>query len=280
MGLSPHLDRSISGREGIQLLQAATRTASSRLRLVWLVARWGEKAMWLRLATDGLFAPFRPGEGHGSLVDAGRSPADQIELEKGTEMPAPYVGLFAPMKPPGAPWRDGQEQPSIWVRLRVRWKRRELDETLARGANPVTTEELALRAEQLQERQRARDLRPGTRICSASRPEGRALARQRRWSSRPSMLTVSLPTSRCSPPWRRDCAARDRSTYVGWQWPQICLRIPMAPSTPAPESTSLSRRCAGQLRRSSPPGRWGKGPIGPGPFFGDPSSMVTSPSVE
>lgn len=66
-------------------------------------------------------------------------------------MPAPYVGLFAPMKPPGAPWRDGQEQPSIWVRLRVRWKRRELDEALARGANPVTTEELALRAEQLSE---------------------------------------------------------------------------------------------------------------------------------
>jgi hypothetical protein len=66
-------------------------------------------------------------------------------------MPAPYLGLFAPMKPPGDPWGDGDVQPSIWVRLRVRWKRRELDAALAHGANPVTTEELALRAEQLQD---------------------------------------------------------------------------------------------------------------------------------
>ena len=66
-------------------------------------------------------------------------------------MSTPYVGLFAPMKPPGVPRPDSEDQPSIWVRLRVRWKRRELDEALARGANPVTTEELALRAEQLLE---------------------------------------------------------------------------------------------------------------------------------
>ena len=75
-------------------------------------------------------------------------------------MPAPYLGLFAPMKPPGDPWADGQDRPSIWVRLRVRWKRRELDDALAHGANPVTSEELALRAKQLSE--------PATRVRLAA----------------------------------------------------------------------------------------------------------------
>jgi hypothetical protein len=66
-------------------------------------------------------------------------------------LPAPLVGPFAPIKPPGAPREDGQNRPSIWVRLRVRWKRRDLDAALADGANPATSAELALRAEQLAE---------------------------------------------------------------------------------------------------------------------------------
>jgi hypothetical protein len=66
-------------------------------------------------------------------------------------MPAPYFGLFAPMKPPGVPRQEARDRPSIWVRLRVRWKRRELDAALADGVNPAKSEELALRAKQLRE---------------------------------------------------------------------------------------------------------------------------------
>ena len=66
-------------------------------------------------------------------------------------MPAPFVGPFAPIRPPGAPRRDDRDRPSIWVRLRVRWKRRELERALAEGTNPASSEELALRAEQLAE---------------------------------------------------------------------------------------------------------------------------------
>jgi hypothetical protein len=64
-------------------------------------------------------------------------------------MPAPYFGLFAPMKAPGALRPDHEPGPSLWTRLRVRWKRLELDSALADGANPVRSEELALRAQQL-----------------------------------------------------------------------------------------------------------------------------------
>jgi hypothetical protein len=64
-------------------------------------------------------------------------------------MPAPYLGLFAPMKAPGALRPDHKPGPSWWTRLRVRWKRLELDAALADGANPVRSEELALRAQQL-----------------------------------------------------------------------------------------------------------------------------------
>jgi hypothetical protein len=74
-----------------------------------------------------------------------------LTVEKGRKLPAPLVGPFAPIKPPGAPREDGQNRPSIWVRLRVRWKRRDLDAALADGANPATSAELALRAEQLAE---------------------------------------------------------------------------------------------------------------------------------
>jgi hypothetical protein len=66
-------------------------------------------------------------------------------------MPAPYLGLFAPMKPPGALRPDHKPKPSWLAHLRVRWKRLDLDSELARGANPVKSEELALRAEQLAE---------------------------------------------------------------------------------------------------------------------------------
>jgi hypothetical protein len=66
-------------------------------------------------------------------------------------MPAPYLGRLASMRSPSAPPPGVPDRPSLWVRLRVRWQRRELDAALAGGANPVTTEELALRADQLSE---------------------------------------------------------------------------------------------------------------------------------
>jgi hypothetical protein len=55
------------------------------------------------------------------------------------------------MKAPGALRPDHKPGPSVWTRLRVRWKRLELDSALADGANPVRSEELALRAQQLAE---------------------------------------------------------------------------------------------------------------------------------
>jgi hypothetical protein len=64
-------------------------------------------------------------------------------------MPAPYFGLFAPMKAPDALRPDNKRGPSWWTRLWVRWKRLDLDSALADGANPVTSEEFALRAQQL-----------------------------------------------------------------------------------------------------------------------------------
>jgi hypothetical protein len=78
-------------------------------------------------------------------------------------MPAPYLGLFAPMKPPDALRPDHKPKPSWFTRLRVRWKRLELDAALASGANPVKSEELALRAQQLAE--------PATRARIAARIE-------------------------------------------------------------------------------------------------------------
>lgn len=41
------------------------------------------------------------------------------------------------------------DRPSRWVRLRVRWKKRQLDADLAAGADPRSSAELSLRAEQL-----------------------------------------------------------------------------------------------------------------------------------
>ena len=66
-------------------------------------------------------------------------------------MPAPYLGIFAPMKAPESLRPDRESRPSLWVRLRVRRKRRELDAELASGADPETSDELALRAEQLRD---------------------------------------------------------------------------------------------------------------------------------
>jgi hypothetical protein len=55
------------------------------------------------------------------------------------------------MKPPDALRPDHKRKPSWLTRLRVRWKRLELDSELAGGANPGKSEELALRAQQLAE---------------------------------------------------------------------------------------------------------------------------------
>lgn len=66
-------------------------------------------------------------------------------------MPAPYFGLFAPMRPPAQLRPDSEPAPSIWLRFRVRRRQRDLDAALADGANPATSDELALRAQQLAE---------------------------------------------------------------------------------------------------------------------------------
>jgi hypothetical protein len=44
---------------------------------------------------------------------------------------------------------ESKRGPSLWLRIRVALKRLELDSALAEGADPRTTEALALRAEQL-----------------------------------------------------------------------------------------------------------------------------------
>jgi hypothetical protein len=59
--------------------------------------------------------------------------------------------LFAPMKAPAALRPDHEPRPSWLTRFRVRWRRLDLDAELAGGADPEQTEELALRAQQLQE---------------------------------------------------------------------------------------------------------------------------------
>ena len=65
-----------------------------------------------------------------------------------------------PYEPPGAPRRDRRDRPSLWVRVGVHWKRRDLDAALADGANPAKSAELALRAQQLAE--------PATRAAIAA----------------------------------------------------------------------------------------------------------------
>ena len=66
-------------------------------------------------------------------------------------MPSGYVGPVAPMHTPTdlRPSGNNKRKPSIWVRLRVLLKRLDLDAALAEGANPTSSGELALRAEQL-----------------------------------------------------------------------------------------------------------------------------------
>jgi hypothetical protein len=49
--------------------------------------------------------------------------------------------------PPGR----STDRPSLWLRLRVWWRRGKLDTALAQGADPTQTRELTLRAQQLVE---------------------------------------------------------------------------------------------------------------------------------
>jgi hypothetical protein len=65
-----------------------------------------------------------------------------------------------PYEPPGAPRGDRRDRPSLWIRLRVHRKRRDLDAALANGANPAKSAELVLRAQQLAE--------PATRAAIAA----------------------------------------------------------------------------------------------------------------
>jgi hypothetical protein len=64
-------------------------------------------------------------------------------------MPSGYIGPMAPMWAPASLRPESKRGPSLWLRIRVALKRLELDSALAEGADPRTTEALALRAEQL-----------------------------------------------------------------------------------------------------------------------------------
>jgi hypothetical protein len=64
-------------------------------------------------------------------------------------MPPGYIGPMAPMQAPASLRPESRRGPSLWLRMRVAMKRLELDSAIADGADPRTTEALALRAEQL-----------------------------------------------------------------------------------------------------------------------------------
>jgi hypothetical protein len=64
-------------------------------------------------------------------------------------MPMGYIGPMAPMQPPASLRPESKRGPSLWLRMRVALKRLELDSALADGADPRTSDALALRAEQL-----------------------------------------------------------------------------------------------------------------------------------
>lgn len=64
-------------------------------------------------------------------------------------MPMGYIGPMAPMQAPASLRPESKRGPSLWLRMRVALKRLELDSALADGADPKTSDALALRAEQL-----------------------------------------------------------------------------------------------------------------------------------
>src|SRR5436190_8257793 len=64
-------------------------------------------------------------------------------------MPPGYIGPMAPMQAPAGLRPENKRGPSLWLRMRVAMKRLQLDSAIADGADPRTTEVLALRAEQL-----------------------------------------------------------------------------------------------------------------------------------
>jgi hypothetical protein len=64
-------------------------------------------------------------------------------------MPQGYIGPMTPMQAPASLRPESKRGPSLWLRMRVALKKLELDSALAHGADPRTTDALALRAEQL-----------------------------------------------------------------------------------------------------------------------------------
>src|SRR4051812_17693899 len=68
---------------------------------------------------------------------------------KDLKMPPGYIGPLAPMQAPASLRPESKRGPSLWLRMRVALKRLELDSALADGADPRTTDALALRAEQV-----------------------------------------------------------------------------------------------------------------------------------
>ena len=64
-------------------------------------------------------------------------------------MPSGYIGPMAPMWAPASLRPESKRGPSLWLRIRVALKRLELDSAIANGADPRTTDALALRARQL-----------------------------------------------------------------------------------------------------------------------------------
>ena len=58
-------------------------------------------------------------------------------------------GIFPVPQFHSYPSRTATTRPGIALRMRTRWKRRGLDDELARGADPAASAELTLRAAQL-----------------------------------------------------------------------------------------------------------------------------------
>ena len=164
--------------------------------------------------------------------------------------------------------------------MRVRRKRRELDEALARGANPVRAEELALRAEQLSE--------PATRARLAAWYENlfRLAAEGPGPGATTAMVVAPFDARRVATNQPVLAALAERLRGPG---PHDVRGLAMASNLledsngPLYARTRVDELEPAVLRTIAalePASKWGNGPIGPGPFLGDPSSTVTSPSRE
>ena len=108
-------------------------------------------------------------------------------------MPAAYVGPAPPLKHTSKA-RPAKGQPSVALRLRVRWNAAQLDAALADGADPDASKSLALRAQQLADaRHRARIAGSIDRVLELTERDGALQLPLTRAPFRPDRVERSRP---------------------------------------------------------------------------------------